>query len=278
MGARKTRFRALVRTASARERLDGSGAWMVDGDLMRPQSLEAALTGVRTVIHLAALVGSSDPAKNKAVNERGTEHLLAACRSVGVQRVVFLSSDSTLREQRSPYAESKRAAERAVLRWGEEEDQRAIVLRPPVVLGSESPHLAQFVRLSRLPLVPLPRDTASRFPVGLEDLCDALLAAVELPKEAVPGCAIDLPGATEVDFDELVTMVAKARGVRPPTFRRLPTRALRLSVGVLGPRAGEILEGIGQQVDLDARLAQELFGWNPKPLSDVLAAALAPGH
>ena len=247
---------------------------MVDGDLTRPQSLEAALAGVRTVIHLAALVGSSDPAKNKAVNERGTEHLLAACRTAGVQRVVFLSSDSALREHRSPYAESKRAAERAVLRWGAEEGQSAIVLRPPVVLGAESPHLAQFVRLSRLPLVPLPRTTATRCPVGLGDLCDALLAAVELPTDTGSDCAIDLPGATEVDFDELVAMVARARGVRTPTFRRLPSRALRLSVGVLGPRAGEILDGIGQQVNLDPRLARDLLGWAPKPLSEILSNAL----
>ena len=90
---------------------------MVDGDLRKAESLAAALDGVKQVIHLGALVRSTDPKENDAVNAVGTRNLLAKAGASGVERVVGLSSDSVLRTRRSPYARSKAEGEEALLAW-----------------------------------------------------------------------------------------------------------------------------------------------------------------
>ena len=247
---------------------------MVDGDLLEQASLERALDGVRQVVHLAALVRSTDPPANHAVNTEGTLNLLRAASDAGVERIVGLSSDSVLRSQRSPYAESKAAGEKALLAWGQQPKRSALVLRPPLILGPESKHLSSFAKLSRLPFLPLPKDGASRCPVHVDDVVAALLNALEVNDERVPPTAIDLPGATRLSFGELIGAVAQAQGRTGPRVRLLPRAAMRQIARIGGARATEQLEGMTEEVTLDGALAREILQWAPLPIGELLARSL----
>jgi nucleoside-diphosphate-sugar epimerase len=248
---------------------------MVEGDLRRPLSLEGPLEGVKQVVHLAALIGSTEADENLAVNAQGTLNLLAAASAAGVQRIVALSSDSVLRGRRSPYAQSKAQAEEALLAWGIPQGRSVLVLRPPMILGPQSKHLQTFARLSRSPILPLPRRTAQRCPVFVEDVTAAILKALDLPDSEVPSGVIDLPGETSLDFGELIAAVAKSAGRRPPRIQRIPGVALKQLARLAGPRAAEQLQGIEEEVSLDGSVARELLGWSPMPLEQLLARSLA---
>jgi nucleoside-diphosphate-sugar epimerase len=85
--------RALVRPGSDTTFLQGLGVQLIEGDLRRPESLPAALAGADVVYHCAARVGEWGPWRQ--FQEQiidSTANLFAACQSVGVGRVLHVSS------------------------------------------------------------------------------------------------------------------------------------------------------------------------------------------
>lgn len=254
---RKEKFRALVRTSSNRSTLAGTGAWMVEGDLTRPESMQQGLEGAEVVLHLAGLVRSSDEAANRAVHVQGTANLLAACTAAGVRRVVAISSDTVLRHHRDAYARSKADAEALLAAWPGE----VVVLRPPMMLGEGSPHLAQLRRMSRLPAVPVPPGSGARRPVRVEDVADAVLTAWELASGRLPAAPIDLPGPRRYGFGELIAAVARADGRRAPRVVEPPPSLARLGARLLGRT--DRLAGLAEEPDVDDRVARDLLKWSP---------------
>ncbi|MGC1719621.1 MAG: SDR family oxidoreductase [Isosphaeraceae bacterium] len=109
------------------------------------------------VCHLAALCGAAPSRENPpdyyAVNTLGTVHLLEACRHVGVERFLFISSltvhgassdpvdESSAFSPRHPYAASKVAAEFAVRDYSRHMGIHSIILRPTLVVGEGSKEL-----------------------------------------------------------------------------------------------------------------------------------------
>ncbi|MDX6549210.1 MAG: hypothetical protein QOG33_2760 [Gaiellales bacterium] len=86
--------RALIRNWDAEQRLVGTGATVVLGDVTRPETLAPALEGVSRVFHLAGVVGhrASDEGRLQRVNVDGTRNLLDAAAKAGVERIVYTSS------------------------------------------------------------------------------------------------------------------------------------------------------------------------------------------
>jgi nucleoside-diphosphate-sugar epimerase len=85
--------RALVRPGSDTARLRRLGVELVEGDLQQPASLPRAVEGADVVYHCAARVGDWGPWRAfKANIVDATQHLLDACRKVGVGRILHVSS------------------------------------------------------------------------------------------------------------------------------------------------------------------------------------------
>ena len=267
LAKRKVRFRALVRVSSDRAALQGTGAWMVEGDLERPGSLAAGLDGVDVILHLAGLVRSKDPEALDAVHVEGTRHLVEASAA---RRIVAISSDTVARTHRSPYAESKRAMEALLL----DAPIEAVVLRPPMILGPGSPHLAALERVSRLPILPVPAGAGRRQPVWVGDVADAVLAAMDL--DDLPDRPIDLPGAFAVPLPILIKAVARARGGREPRIVSVPAGALRGVARAMERLQSEPLlsverlEGLAEEVLPDGKMARHRLGWRPLVLEEIL--------
>src|SRR5206468_3774853 len=123
--------RALVLPADPlRGRLDGINCEIVEGDVRDPASLGAAVAGVDTVFHLAAVILAKDPSLYDAVNRRGTGNLVAAAADAGVRHFVYVSSASVVYPRLTPYGQSKLDAEQLVR--AERRFQHTIV-RPTLV-------------------------------------------------------------------------------------------------------------------------------------------------
>ena len=272
--------RALVRPRSDRSWVTGHRTWLIDGDLTRPETLVGPLDGAREVLHLAGLVRSSDRAALSALHVEGTRALVTAARAAGVRRIVAISSDTVLRSVRSAYAESKAEME-ALLEAAADADLSVVVLRPPMILGPGSPHLASLEAAARRRLAPIPAGGADRAPVHVEDVASAVLAARSVPEEALTDgfLAIDLPGAEAVSFGELLLRLCRVRGWREPRLLAVPIPAARRAaraLGLVAPSAGrrldERLVGMAEQVGPDGAPARRLLAWSPRPLDAVLAS------
>ena len=161
------------------QNLDGLSVQFVDGSILDDASLDAALAGSTSVVHLAARpsVPKSvvDPVTSHTVNATGTMTVLEAVRRHGVGHIVVASSSSVYganpvlpkREDLvpmpvSPYAASKLATEQYALAWAASYGLSALAFRFFNVFG---------------PLQPAGHDYAAVVPAFV----DAALAGVALP-------------------------------------------------------------------------------------------------
>lgn len=93
--ARGELVRALVRPSSNVGYLEQLGVELVRGDLGDPASLRTPVAGADVVYHCAARVGDWGRwAEFRSQVIDATRHLVAACRSAGVQRLLHVSSIS----------------------------------------------------------------------------------------------------------------------------------------------------------------------------------------
>jgi uncharacterized protein YbjT (DUF2867 family) len=109
--------RALVRTTSAKERLDAlrsCGAELFVGDLKNPVSLGGACRGVDAVISTASSTLSRQPGDSiESVDAAGQLNLVNAAKAANIARFVFVS----FRPPRTisfPLADAKRRVEEAI--------------------------------------------------------------------------------------------------------------------------------------------------------------------
>lgn len=91
--------RTMVRAASDRRSIEGLDVEIVIGDLTDAPSLARAIHGCEGLFHVAADYSfwSADPRRTHEVNVIGTENMLRAAGQAGVRKIVYTSSESTLK-------------------------------------------------------------------------------------------------------------------------------------------------------------------------------------
>jgi dihydroflavonol-4-reductase len=95
--ARGYRVRAFHRASSSLRLLEGLDVEHFQGDLTRPETIQAAVEGMDIVFHAAAWMGGQAAAGQQyAVTVEGTRSILQAARRVGVRRFVYTSSAAAL--------------------------------------------------------------------------------------------------------------------------------------------------------------------------------------
>ena len=102
--------RVLVRPESLRANIDGLPVETAIGDLRDAASLAAAMNGCTVLYHVAAdyRLWTLRPAELYEANVTGTQNLIRAAMTAGVERIVYTSSVATLglNRDRSPADES----------------------------------------------------------------------------------------------------------------------------------------------------------------------------
>jgi len=95
---RGERVRVFCRSIPKRAVFDPSRVEFAMGDITDPRTLPAAIAGIRRVYHVAGKVDFNPPSMTEllAVNEQGTRNVLSEARRQNVERVVHVSSVSTL--------------------------------------------------------------------------------------------------------------------------------------------------------------------------------------
>jgi nucleoside-diphosphate-sugar epimerase len=256
LAQRGDHVRALVRDRARAARLLDAHVELVEGDLLRPDSLVAAAQGLDAVVHCAALFRGATPEQAHATNDLGTRHLAAAAQSAAVKRFIFISTglvygstgSRPAREDdacapTAAYPVSKLAAERYLLNLLGLDVR---VLRLPFVYGDGDPHIEEALPLLRhFP-------PAQRMSVGHHaDVAQAVARLLDAPSPAHR-----IYNVVDDEAPDLATLFA-AVGAPPPDGSDAETA-----------RAFDAL--------MDGRRIREDLGFRPtfSRLADALAAGM----
>jgi nucleoside-diphosphate-sugar epimerase len=194
------------------------------GDILNPMDVAAAVEGVDTVIHLAAIAGVSSyydiPLKTLQVNILGTSALLEASVKAGVKRFIHFSTSEVfgsnalnvseedphgigpVSDRRWVYATSKLAGEHFTLRTGEQHGLHAVCLRPFNVYGPRQTGegaIRNFCvnALQGKPLTVYGDGGAIRAWCYVSDMVDSVLLALTRPEAAGQSFNIGNPREAE---------------------------------------------------------------------------------
>jgi UDP-glucose 4-epimerase len=212
-------------------------AVVVEGDVLDPDALGAAMEGCDTVFHMAANAdvrhGLEDPSRDLQQNTLATFNVLEAMRARGVRRILFASSGSVYGEpevaptpedcpfpsQTSLYGASKLAGEALIQAYAEGYGVEGTILRFVSVLGERYTHghLFDFSRALRedpdvLTVLGDGRQRKSYLYVG--DCIDAIMLLAS--RDGGPGAVAYNLGTDEVsDVVTSVRAVCRHLGVSP---------------------------------------------------------------
>jgi nucleoside-diphosphate-sugar epimerase len=258
--------------------LEERGVAVHRGDIRRPETLAAPMSGVEAVLHLAGMMGVWRPiADYRAVNVAGTENVCQAALAEGA-RVVHVSSwtvygmdlGEPAREHfppapfQEPYAITKAEGDLAVQRMIAEDGLRAVIIRPGTFFGpGDGLHfgrMADRVRAGRGVIVGR-GDNGLPF-VYVTDVVEGLLLALD--HDHAIGQAYNITNDRPVSQEEFLGAIARELGVRPPRIH-VPYQVL-YAAGYAAERVARLTRS--QRQPIVTRLGVKLFGTDNRQAID----------
>jgi uncharacterized protein YbjT (DUF2867 family) len=267
--ARGHRVRAMTRDPSRKD--FPGGVEGVEGDVMDPESLAAALEGVSVAYYLVhSMEGKGGDFAER--DRRGATNFGKAAREAGVRRVIYLGG--------LPGGDSEHLASREeVAKILAEHVEETIHVRAAMVIGSGS---ASFVMLKslvhRLPAMITPRWIETRTqPVAIADVVKTLTA---LADHEDPPREVQLGGADVLTYREMMERYAAVAGLRKRAIVTVPVLTPRLSsywVGFVTPvesaLAKPLVEGLSAEMIVEHPPPPGLND-NPQGFEEAVRAAL----
>lgn len=229
----------------------------VQGDVSDPEGLTETVADHDAVVNLVALSPLFKPRMangHDIVHRQGTEHLLAAAESAGVDRFVQMSAIGADPEGSTAYLRAKGRAESAT----READLEWTILRPSVVFGDGDEFLAFAKWVSFPPMThrllwphvsPLPGARARFQPIWVGDVAAMVAEAATTPDHA--GETYELGGPEVYTLAEIVRLVHAAEG-KPARLVAVPNTLAKAGLTVTEHVPGFPLGADqGRALDLD---------------------------
>ena len=263
-----------------RSKKQASDAAMV-GNIDAATKWLSLLQDVDSVIHLAARVhvihdSSSDPlAEFRSVNTEDTLNLARQAATAGVRRFIFLSTigvngNSTMQGKvfaptdtpcpHDPYSLSKYEAEIGLHSIAQSTGMEVVIIRPPLVYGSNAP--GNFGKLTRLVAKSLPIPLGSinnrRSLVGIDNLVDFIVTCLEHPSAANETFMVS--DGEDLSTPDLIRRMARALN-RSARLLPVPVLALQAGASLLGK--GDAVQRLCGNLQVDISKARSLLGWVP---------------
>ena len=257
---------------------------VVEADIMAPGVLQRLCAGKQVVYNLVGILHSRRGRRDeRGPNDYGPDFarvhvelpqaIVAACRTMGVRRLLHVSALGASPAGPSEYLRSKGIGEQAVLAA---EDLDVTVFRPSVVFGPEDTFLNRFASMIRLlPVMAVPCPEAKFQPVYVGDVARALHFALEEPEAR--GKAYELCGPRVYTMKQLVESVCAMTG-RHRLIIGLPDRLSYLQAWMLEHLPGKLMTRDNYRSMQVANTSDAPFPFHlqPQALEAVAPAYLAP--
>ena len=222
-------MRALVRDAARACDLEAAGIQLSIGDIRDPRALEAAMAGVETIYHIAAVYRQAGIAEGtyRLVNAMAVGWIVEAAARAGVRRLVHCSTvgvhghvarppadeDAPLRPA-DVYQITKLEGERIAREAGARLGVQVTIVRPTGIYGPGDRRLLKLFRgvVRGYPI--LGRGEIYYHLTYIDDLVEGFRLCGEHP--AAANRTYILAGGEVTTLNELVALVADVAGVRRP--------------------------------------------------------------
>jgi uncharacterized protein YbjT (DUF2867 family) len=274
------RIRALVRSERAKKtieelQLDPAPEIQIV-DYTSPNQMEAALSGMRSVIHLVGIIKETKGARYAEAHEQTCHALALAAKRAGIERIVYLSILGSTTSSKNECLASKGRAERLLL----EDRTPTTVLRVPMVLGGDDPATDSLRRQAQSQSVRLIGGGRTlQQPIDSRDVVRAVLAACEV----APGqdLTLDAGGPECLSHRNLVIRAARLFG-NEPKIKSIPLGLARFVVRFLSailsqpPITLPMFDILQHDDRTDPKFFASTLGIELTPLSKTLADLVGP--
>lgn len=269
------RVRVLVRD---RQRLQGR-PWLtqvevVEGDVLRPETLPTALDGVTAAYYLVHSMTASSDFDQRDL--QAAQNFAQTAQRQGVQRIIYLGGLGDPQTNLSKHLRSRQQTGDVLRQSGVPVTE----FRAAIVVGSGSLSFEMIRYLTeRVPIMICPRWVYQRIqPIAIRDVLAYLVAALETPQSA--NQIIEIGGTEVLTYGEMLLGYAKARGLKrwllpvPFLTPRLSSYWVHLVTPIPASLARPLIDGLHNEVIVRSPLAQQLFP-NIQPLDYPSALSLA---
>src|SRR5258708_28147307 len=228
--------RGVVRNPEqAKQRLQAAGVEVVQGDTTRPETLDAAMQGVDTVIHAAFITAErkQGPGVNYyATNVEGTANVVSAAKRAGAQRIVEVGGLGTKQAAPGSYMEGRYLADQSVkqsgLAWS--------IIGPSIQFGEGAAFFTGLADLIRsAPVVPIGGSGNRTFPpLWVEAVTTCVLKMTREP-ERYDRRTIEVGGPEVYTYAQILDMLMATLGKRK---LKVPGPLPLVAVGAAATEAG----------------------------------------
>jgi uncharacterized protein YbjT (DUF2867 family) len=252
-----------------------AGCEVVRGDVLDPASLEGTLDGISTAYYLVHSMGRGNEGDFEQADRDGARNFAGEAERAGIDQIVYLgglgTGESRHLQSRHETAEILAAGSVPVTYF-----------RAAVVLGGGSESFQTIYYLvRRLPAMVTPKWTTTRTqPIAIDDVIAYLVAAAKTGPWT--GREVEIGGPDLTSYGGMMGEMADAMGRRRPVMIRVPVLSPRLSslwIGLVTPVdtgvARPLVEGLTTETVVHDRSGMEMFGIEPVPMHDAMAAAVA---
>lgn len=251
-----------------------SSTEVVQGDVLDPDSLRAALEGVHTAYYLVHSMGSGSAFEE--VDRLAAHAFATAARETGLQRIIYLGGLGS-GEELSPHLASRQETGQVLRQSG----VPTVEFRASIIIGSGSLSFEMIRALvEKLPVMIIPRWVRTRAqPIAIEDLIAYLVAA--LPLETNDSVVYEIGGAEQVSYMDLMKEYARQRRLRrwmipvPVLTPRLSSLWLGLVTPVYSRIGRELIEGVRNETVVKDAAALRVFPVQPRGVREAIARALS---
>lgn len=242
--------RALARTPAKlddrpwRDRIE-----VARGDLGDPDSLTAAFEGIDVIYYLVHSMGTSKDFV--AEEERSARNVVAAAKSAGVRRIVYLSGLHPEGIELSRHLKSRALVGQILIESGIE----TVVLQAGIVIGSGSASFEMIRHLTdRLPAMTTPKWVHNKIqPISVADALHYLAEAATAP---VPSSRTwDIGGPDVMEYGDAMQGYADIAGLRPRVIVVLPFLTPTIAswwVGLVTPIPSGLARPLVESLECDA--------------------------
>jgi uncharacterized protein YbjT (DUF2867 family) len=248
----------------------------VQGDVLKPETLEAALSGVTVAYYLIHSLHAKEDLYRR--DETAARNFGEACRRAGLQQIIYLGE---LANSAGRLSEHRRSRKRTGDTLRESGIPVTEIRSAPVVgAGSMSFEMIRYLT-ELLPVMVCPRWVNTRVqPIAIRNLLDYLIASLELPESG--NRTFEVGGAEVLQYKQMLMRYAKVRGLRrlllqvPVLTPRLSSYWIHWVTPVPAKLARPVVEGFRNEAIVSDDLALRLFPQiHPMGYGDAVQQALA---
>ena len=223
-------LRLLVRKTSNTEEFKNMDIEIIHGDITERDSLNGIAKDINIVYHLAAMghvsaVSKAAYQKFFDVNVKGTNNLAEECYDSNIHKFIHFSSTAAMGlikkplvdetvpcRPSTPYQKSKYESERIVMKYWDEKDFPAVILRPCMIYGEGGK--GEFLKICRLIKRGIfPKIGRGKNLTPIVHAKDVVQAALLAGDKGKPGDTYLITSAKSYELDEIRELIVQSLGV-----------------------------------------------------------------